>query len=145
MVRDERGFTLVEALISLVILGTISLTSFNFVLNLHDYIRLNNVLAIFQADLHYARDFNMMQLDGNQRAVIRIYHDESRYVVLIGDEVHLERKMPNHITIPHQNSTSMISFNTYGNLGVGRTFVFTSRYHERRVVFSVGAGGFDVR
>ena len=145
MVRNERGFTLVEALISLIILGIISLTSFNFVLNLHDYIRLNNVLAIFQADLHYARDFNMMQLDGNERMVVRIYHQEDRYVVLVGNEVRNERELPNHITIPHQNNISNISFNERGNLGAGRTFVFASRYHERRVVFSVGAGGFDVR
>lgn len=145
MIRNERGFTLIEALISLVIIGVISLTSFNFVVNLHDYIRLNNVLAVFQADLHYARDFNMMQLDGSDRMIIQIHHDEERYVILIGNEIKTERILPNNISIPHQNNISNISFNARGNLGAGRTIRFTSRYHERRVVFSVGAGGFDVR
>jgi len=147
MLKNARGFTLIEALISLVILSFVSLISFNFVLNLHDYIRLNNVLLVFQADLHYARDFNMMQLSDSdsQRMVIRIYHQENRYEILIGDVVKNERELPNNIAIPHQFVTSDISFNERGNLGLGRTFVFTSRYHERRVVFSVGAGGFDVR
>ena len=145
MVKDERGFTLIEALISLAILGIVSLTSFNFVINLHDYIRLNNALAVFQADLHYARDFNMMSLNNSERMVIRIYHNEDRYVVLIGDTVFNERELPINISIPHQNNISNISFNNHGNLGAGRTLVFSSRYHERRVVFSVGAGGFDVR
>ena len=145
MVRNTRGFTLIEALISLVILSIIALASFTFVLNLHDYIRLNNVLSIFQADLHHARDFNMMQLTDSERMTIRIYHNENRYVILIDHVVQNERTLPNHISIPHQNTISNISFNERGNLGVGRTFVFSSRYHERRVVFSVGAGGFDVR
>jgi len=145
MLRNARGFTLIEALISLVILSIVSLASFTFVLNLHDYIRLNNVLSVFQADLHYARDFNMMQLDGSDRMVIRIYHHENRYVVLVGNVVQNEREFPSHISVPHQNTTSSISFNERGNLGVGRTFIFSSRYHERSVVFSVGAGGFDVR
>jgi len=145
MLRNARGFTLIEALISLVILSVISLVSFTFVLNLHDYIRLNRVLSVFQADLHHARDFNMMQLYESERMIIRIYHNENRYVVLIGNIVQNERELPNHISIPHQNAISNISFNERGNLGAGRTFVFSSRYHERRVVFSVGAGGFDVR
>jgi len=145
MLRNTRGFTLIEALISLVILSVISLVSFTFVLNLHDYIRLNRVLAVFQADLHHARDFNMMQFDESERMVIRIYHNENRYAVLVGNVVQNERELPNHISISHQNAISNISFNEQGNLGAGRTFVFSSRYHERSVVFSVGAGGFDVR
>ena len=145
MVRNERGFTLIEALISLAILGIISLTSFNFVLNLHDYIRLNNTLAVFQADLHYVRDFNMMNMNGTERMILRIYHNEDRYIVLVGEEIREERDLPNNISIPHQNNISNISFNERGNLGQGRTFVFLSRFHERRVVFSIGVGGFDVR
>ena len=145
MFRNERGFTLIEALVSLVILSIMSLVSFTFVLNLHDYIRLNNVLTVFQADLHYARDFNMMQLEDSRRMTIRIYHNENRYVILIDNVQQNERELPNNISIPSPNITSEISFNERGNLGAGRTLVFSSRYHERRVVFSVGAGGFDVR
>ena len=145
MLKNARGFTLIEALISLVILSIISLFSFTFVLNLHDYIRLNNVLSVFQADLHYARDFNMMQLGDSKAMEIRIYHHENRYVILIGNVLQNARELPQNISIPHQNTTSSISFNERGNLGAGRTFVFSSRFHERSVVFSVGVGGFDVR
>jgi len=145
MVKNEWGFTLIEALISLVILGIIALTSFNFVLNLQDYIRLNNVLAVFQADLHYARDFNMMNLAGDEQMVVRIYHNEDRYVILVGNELRNERVLPTNISIPSNNNISNINFNNRGNLGAGRSIVFLSRYHERRVVFSVGTGGFDVR
>jgi len=145
MFRDVRGFTLIEALVSLVILSIMSLVSFAFVLNLHDYIRLNNVLTVFQADLHYARDFNMMQFGDSERMIIRIYHNENRYVILIDNAQQSVRELPNNISIPCQNVTSDVSFNERGNLGVGRTLVFSSRYHERRVVFSVGVGGFDVR
>lgn len=145
MVRSESGFTLIEALISLVILSIISLVSFSFITNLNDYIRLNRVLSVFQADLHHARDFNMMQLDGVAQMTIRIYHQENRYVVLVGNVVQKEREFPSNISMPHSNNTTSINFNRRGNLGAGMTLAVSSRYHERRVVFSVGAGGFDVR
>ena len=103
------------------------------------------MLTVFQADLHYARDFNMMDLGESEKMTIRIYHNENRYVILVNYVQQRERKLPNNISIPHQSDVSDISFNEHGNLGAGRTFVFSSRYHERRVVFSVGVGGFDVR
>ena len=143
--KNEKGFTLIEALVSLAVLSIVSLMSFTFVLNLHDYIRLNQVLSTFQADLHHARDFNMMQLNNDGRITIRIHHHENKYEVLINDVVATTRVFPTNISAPHQNAISNISFNERGNLGLGRTLIFTSRYHERRVVFSVGAGGFDVR
>lgn len=145
MMRNECGFTLVEALISLVIVTTMSLISYPFIINLYDYIRLNQALTTFQADLHYVRDFNMMPLAGDQRMTLRIHHNEDRYIILIGNDVRLERNLPNRVTMPHNNNRSNISFNRQGNLGAGRTIRVTSRRIERRVVFSVGVGGFDVR
>lgn len=145
MNRDERGFTLVEALISLVIVATFTLISSPFVISLYDYFQMNRVLTTFQADLHRVRDFNMMPLQGEERLILRIYHQENRYVILAGNQVEESRDFPGHVTMPHQNRVSNISFNEQGNLGMGRTIVVQSREHERRVVFSVGMGGFDVR
>jgi len=145
MIRNEKGFTLIEAIISLAILSIVTLVSFRFVLNLHDYIRLNQTLTTFQADLHHARDINMMPLSVGGRMTIRIYHNEDRYVILLESEIIHQRNLPSGVSIPNQAAVTNISFNERGNLGAGRTLVFTSRYHERRVVFSVGAGGFDVR
>lgn len=145
MIRNEGGFTLVEALISLAIVAVLSLISYPFIVNLHDYIRLNQVVTLFQADLHYVRDFNMMPLKGEQRMTLRIYHNEDRYVILIDDHVLLERNLPGNITMPHAHHVSNLHFNRQGNLGAGRTIRVVSRSIERRVVFSVGVGGFDVR
>jgi len=145
MMGNERGFTLVEALISLVIVATLSLISYPFIVNLYDYIRLNQAITTFQADLHYVRDFNMMPLQGEERMTLRIYHNEDRYVILIGNNVMRERTLPNRVTMPHHHSISTISFNARGNLGEGRTLRMASRLNERRIVFSVGVGGFDVR
>ena len=144
-ILNEYAFTLIEALISLIIVGILSLFIYPFIINLYDYIALNRTITIFQSDLHYVRDFNMMSLDDSDRMVLRIYHDENRYVILISDVIYRERDLPNRITMPHDNAISNISFNHLGNLGMGRTFVVSSRYHERRVVFSIGIGGFEVR
>jgi len=145
MMKNERGFTLIEALISLVIVATLSLISYPFVVNLYDYIRLNQAITIFQADLHYVRGFNMMPLQDQQRMTLRIYHNEDRYVILIGDYIQSERNLPSRVTMPHDNATSDISFNRQGNLGQGKTLLVASQMNERSIVFSVGVGGFDVR
>ena len=145
MIRNERGFTLIEALISLAIVSIFTLISYSFILNLYDYTRLNQILRKFQADLHYVRDFNMMPIQGEERMTLRIYHNEDRYVILVGNRVREVRDFPRNISIPHQNSVTNITFNSRGNLGMGRTLLIRSREHERRVVFSVGMGGFDVR
>jgi len=145
MVKNERGFTLIEALVSLVIVSIFTLVSFPFVVNLYDYIRLNQALTMIQADLHYVRDFNMMPLQDDQRMTLRIYHDQDRYVILANQEVRLERDLPQNVSMPSQNTVTNITFNARGNLGMGRTILITSSQHERRLVFSVGVGGFDVR
>jgi len=145
MVRNERGFTLVEALISLVIVAVFTLISYPFVINLYDYFQLNRLLTTFQADLHRVRDVNMMPFQGEEQMTLRIYHQENRYVILVGSQMEASRDFPRNVTMPHQNAVSHITFNSQGNLGMGRTIVVRSREHERRVVFSVGLGGFDVR
>ena len=145
MVKDERGFTLIEALISLIIVTIFTLVSYPFVISLYDYFQLNQVLTTLQADLHRVRDFNMMPLQEEEQMTLRIYHQENRYVILVGNQVQELRHFPGNVTMPHQNAISNITFNSQGNLGMGRTMIVRSREHERRVVFSVGMGGFDVR
>ena len=145
MMKNERGFTLLEAIISLVIVGVLSLVSYSFIVNLYDYIQLNRVVTVFQSDLHYARDFNMMPFDNEEQMMLRIYHQEDRYVLMVDNEVRIERKLPRNISFPHINTVSNISFNQRGNLGAGRTILLSGRSHEKRIVFSVGVGGFDVR
>ena len=142
---NEKGFTLVEALISLIIVSILSLLSYPFIINLYDYVRLNQALTTFQADLHYVRDFNMMPLAGEARMTLQIQHNEDRYVILIGNDVYLERRLPNRVTMPHSNHITNISFNQNGNLGAGRTLQVVSENNARSVVFAVGVGGFDVR
>lgn len=145
MMCCERGMTLVEALISLIIVSIVSMISYPFIVNLYDYILLNQAVITFQADLHYVRDFNMMPLGKDQRMTLQIHHHEDRYVILIGNDVQLERKLPNRVKMPHDDPISDISFNRQGNLGRGRTLRVASQMNERNVVFSAGVGGFDVR
>ena len=145
--KRECGFTLVEALISLGITGILALGSFPFIVGLYDYIQLNQALTVFQTDLHYMRDFNMTSAATRGRMSIRIYHDEDRYIVLVGDEFYRERELPSRISTSASTDDSMstIWFNNEGNIDQGRTIVVSGSEHEREVVFSIGIGGFDIR
>ncbi|MCL2559197.1 MAG: prepilin-type N-terminal cleavage/methylation domain-containing protein [Turicibacter sp.] len=145
MMRSERGFTLIEALISLVIVAMLSLISYPFIVDLYDYMQLNQAITTLQADLHRVRDVNMMPLQPGARMALHIHHNEGRYVLLMGGNVIAERTFPSRVSMPHGSAISEISFNARGNLGQGRTLRIESRAHTRDIVFSVGVGGFDVR
>ena len=140
----NRGFTLTEVLIALAITGFLTLTTFPFLLRLYDYLKLNQALMVLEADLHYVRNFNMVPRE-NERMTLRIFHEENRYVLLVGDVVQDERVLPRNISILGANPTTNIRFNEAGNLGMGRTLHVESNYYSRRVVFAVGIGGFEIR
>ena len=144
--KKEQGFTLVEALIALVIVSSLALLSHPFVIQLYDYMQLNQAMTTLQADLHRVRDANLMPLQGAGEAMaLRIYHEEDRYVLLVGGQVEAVRVFPPRVSMPSETAVSEIRFNRRGNLGQGRTLLMRSQHHRRDFVFSVGVGGFDVR
>ena len=60
MILNQKGFTLIEALLALLITGTLSLISFPPLVKLYDGIKLNQAIALLQSDLNYIRQANMM-------------------------------------------------------------------------------------
>ena len=144
---NQVGFTLIEALISLVITGILSLVTFPMILRLYDYHHLNQALAVLQADLHYVRDFNMGGSYSNNSMSLIIYAQENRYELRMNSQqkVHTERILPKNVEMPLLYPVTEITFNTQGNLSLGQTLLVRSKYYSRYVVFSIGSGGFDIR
>ena len=145
MRKNEKGFTLIEGVISLLIVAIIALPSFNFIVRTYDYFQLTRFLSTFQANLHRVRDFNMIPPNQGDRLALRIHHLEDRYDILLNQQVIESHTFPQNVTMPHRLGVTNLSFNESGNLGAGMTLQVLSRYHQRHVVFSVGMGGFDVR
>ena len=57
MLKNQKGFTLIEALIALSITSILILATSTSFMKLYDYINLNQTLATIQADLAYIRQF----------------------------------------------------------------------------------------
>ena len=53
MRSNQKAFTLIEALIALVITGMIYLLYAPTFIKLYDYIKLNQAISMLQSDLHY--------------------------------------------------------------------------------------------
>ena len=73
-----------------------------------------------------------------------IDHDNNSYDLVIGSEVVTHRRLPDRISI-EGHGTSRIGFTASGNISRAGTIVVNSRYLQRRVVFSIGIGGIDIR
>jgi len=144
-IKNEKGFTLTEGLISLFIISIVTTISFTFLIHIHDYLRLNQIMTMLTTDLHYIRDVNMIPMGQETRVSLRFYPQEDKYVILSGNEIVKTRNFPNNINLINNTGSNTITFSEMGNLGQGRTLTFQSRFFTRLVVFSVGVGGFEVR
>ena len=99
MIRQQKGFTLVEALLALLITGVLFLLSFPPFLKLYDHIKLNQAIALLQSDLNYIRQANMMPLQGGAYT-LRIYHKQNSYVLRQGGVDLQTRVFPTGVFIP---------------------------------------------
>ena len=142
---NQKGFTLIEALISLIITSMIYLIFTPSFIKLYDYIKLNQAISVLQSDLHYVREHNMLPLQ-NQTFSLRIYHNQNYYVILQnGSQIKIKRELPSGIKMPANITLTDITFNALGHVGSGKTLVIQSEYFKKNLVFSIGTGGIDIR
>lgn len=145
MILNQKGFTLIEALLALLITGTLSLISFPPLVKLYDGIKLNQAIALLQSDLNYIRQANMMPFQGGTYT-LRIYHKENKYALRQNGTNQQLRTLPQGISFPSVSTTlTDLAFNNLGHIGGGQTLLIKSKYQEKKIVFSIGTGGIDIR
>ncbi|MDE5977192.1 MAG: type II secretion system GspH family protein [Turicibacter sp.] len=144
--NNQKAFTLIEALIALSITGIIYLISVPAVMNIYDYLKLNQATALFQSDLHYIREHNMMPFQNNSLS-LRIYHKENYYVILKNNKtITLTRQLPIGVNFGAvSTSTTDLTFNKLGHISNGTTLTIQSGAFKKNIVFSIGTGGIDIR
>jgi len=141
---NNHGFTLTEALISLAITSILASFSLPSLSRFYDHFQINQAVAVLQSDLHRVRDHNMVPLASGQSKSLVIDHADNSYAIVKGDVAVASRRLPTRVTISGDGATR-ISFTASGNISRAGTLTVASRYHTRRLVFSIGIGGFDVR
>lgn len=145
MYSNQKAFTLIEALIALVITSMIYLLFTPTFIKLYDYIKLNQAISVLQSDLHYVRENNMLPLQGNTLS-LRIYHKQNYYLMLQnGSTPKLKRELPQGISIPANVNITDITFNHLGHVASAKTFIIQSEHFKKNLVFSIGTGGIDIR
>jgi len=144
---NQVGFTLVEALVSLIITSILSLMAFPTILRLYDYHLLNQTVTVLQGDLHHTRDYNMSGSHSNDYMSMIIYSQEDRYELRTSalKVIHTERDLPKNVRMPLAYPITEITFNTQGNLSRGQSLLVKSKYYSKNIVFSIGIGGIDIR
>lgn len=142
IIASQKGFTLIEALIAIMITGMIYLVSMPPFIKLYDYMKLNQAISTFQSDLYFVRESNML----SNPLTLRIYHKQNYYVIIQnGSKIILERTLPAGISIPSNLNMTDIRFNNLGHTTSGRTLTMTSEQFKKNIVFSIGIGGIDIR
>lgn len=144
--NNQKGFTLVETLLALIITGILYSISMPSLVKLYDFIKLNQFISVLQSDLHYIREYNMLPIKGD-KLTLQIYHKHNYYVILDNSSTVKERRdFPYQVTIPStSSSTTDITFNNLGHVSSGKTLTIKSHYFKKNVVFSIGTGGIDIR
>lgn len=147
MFKTQKGFTLIEALIALSITGILVIATTPSFMKLYDYINLNQTLATIQADLSYIRQSNMLPQSSSQLVNLKIYRQRGYYDLVSGDDktVYFRRFLPPGVTINASEAIITLSFNLLGHIDKGQTLIVNSRYFNKSIVFSIGAGGVDIR
>ena len=142
MSLNQKGFTLIEALLAITITVIIYLISMPPLIKLYDYMKLNQVISTFQSDLYFVRESNML----GDVLTLRIYHKQNYYVILQnGTKIILNRQLPTGVTIPANLNMTDIRFNNLGHTTSGRTLTTKSEQFKKDIVFSIGIGGIDIR
>ena len=142
MSLNQKGFTLIEALLAITITVIIYLISMPPLIKLYDYMKLNQVISTFQSDLYFVRESNML----GDVLTLRIYHKQNYYVILQnGTKIILNRQLPTGVTIPANLNMTDIRFNNLGHTTSGRTLTMKSEQFKKDIVFSIGIGGIDIR
>ena len=142
MSLNQKGFTLIEALLAITITGMIYLISMPPLIKLYDYMKLNQAISTFQSDLYFVRESNML----SNPLTLRIYHKQNYYVILQnGTKIILNRQLPTGVTIPANLNMTDIRFNNLGHTTSGRTLTMQSEQFKKNIVFSIGIGGIDIR
>lgn len=146
MLKNQKGFTLIEALIALSITSILILATSTSFMKLYDYINLNQTLATIQADLAYIRQANMMP-KSSQLIQLKIYRQHGYYDVSSTDEktLYFRRYLPPGVSLNASEAIITLSFNIFGHIDKGQTIVLSSRHFKKSIVFSIGAGGVDIR
>ena len=145
MILNQKGFTLIEALLALLITGTLSLISFPPLVKRYDGIKRKQAIALRQSDLNDIRQANMMPFQGGTYT-LRIYHKENKYALRQNGTNQQLRTLPQGISFPSVSTTlTDLSFNNLGHIGGGQTLLIKSKYQEKKIVFSIGTGGIDIR
>ncbi|MCL1949200.1 MAG: type II secretion system GspH family protein [Turicibacter sp.] len=141
---NNLGFTLTEALVSLIITGILISFSLPSMSRFYDHFQLMQALSVLQSDLHRVRDYNMVPLQQGGGKDLIINHDDQSYTVTRNGVLIAKRRLPDRVTISGEGSTR-ISFTPAGNISRAGSLTVLSRYHQKRMVFSIGIGGVDIR
>ncbi len=145
MLKNQKAFTLIEAILALSITGVLYFFSLPSFLRFYDYIKLNQAISVLQSDLHYIRESNMLPLQNNSLS-IRIYHKQNYYLILQnGSKAKLKRDLPQGVSIPSSVTMTDLTFNSNGHVSSGKTLIIQSEHFKKNIVFSIGIGGIDIR
>ncbi|MGL4588981.1 MAG: prepilin-type N-terminal cleavage/methylation domain-containing protein [Mycoplasmatales bacterium] len=133
MLINNQGYTLMEMLIVLFCLSTCLLV---INLNVYEVLLATNVNA--QVKL-FISEYNKIQLEALETK-------ENKRITFSTSEISFGKQKVElkHGLVVSNNFNDVITLNQFGNISRAGTVVFTSGNHQKKIVFSLGAGHYRV-
>lgn len=133
MLINNQGYTLMEMLIVLFCLSTCLLV---INLNVYEVLLATNVNA--QVKL-FISEYNKIQLEALETK-------ENKRITFSTSEISFgkQKVVLKHGLVVSNNFNDVITLNQFGNISRAGTVVFISGNHQKKIVFSLGAGHYRV-
>ncbi|WP_449536962.1 competence type IV pilus minor pilin ComGD [Ferdinandcohnia sp. Marseille-Q9671] len=141
---DEKGFTLIEALLVLSVVIIISSISLLQLRPLHESKKIDHFLEQLQNDIFYAQQYAISHSETTQ---LYFNASQSYYRVNTGisNEVVLFRKIDTSITVQYTTLGTTLVFTKSGNIQRAGEIRFRSKGDTYKVTFQIGKGRFYVQ
>lgn len=137
---NNRGYTLIEMTIVLMIIAVVSSITFGNMKSTYDTVKRNEFIYQFQEDLYYAQQ---RAISHHLSTSVVILINSKEYVIRQGGVVILRRKFDNNITFtPVSLALNDISFLNDGNASRSGTLLIKIDGHSYRLVLLLGMGRF---
>ena len=142
MVKDKKGFTLIEILIAISFISILFLMSLYSLKGLAPDLQLSGTAREFATDLRYAQQTSVTE---QADYCIKMFYDLKKYQVIKCDESQVvsEKVLPGYIS--SFSSTAFagdkIEFNPYGAVKESGTITFTNTNNKTKTI-DIKASGF---
>ena len=139
MLENKKAFTILEMIVVLLIVSTISFVTINGIREITIRSDVNNIAKLIGTKFNLGQ--NLAQLN-NEKYELEVNKDINLKTT---NRIIFHQKIKDDITITSNFNNNTISINERGNISRAGTIKVQKGKYVKEIVFSIGSGSYDIR